>query len=145
MRMKEIKFLAWDKEDKVIRRVEEIHFDKDGTLHGLLEGGEGRYFFNQRVLVDGKWIDDVVLLQDTGLKDINKKPIYENFLLKNKNGQKFCIKYDKYYAWYCLHEVEDGTIMNNIWTVDQGIIQNYEIEIIGNIYQNPELVKEGDE
>ena len=113
-------------------------------MHGLLEGGEGRYFFNQRVLVDGKWIDDVVLLQDTGLKDINKKPIYEDYLLRDRDDQIYCIKYSEYYGRYWFHVVKDGKIWNNVCMVNQDIIQTYEMKIIGNIYENPELVKESE-
>jgi|SRR5579864_428466 len=117
--MKEIKFRAWDKEEKRIVRV-----------NGLTE-------FNDEIGVVwsegiGKNISDMVLMQYTGLKDKNGKEIYEGDILQVPGAIPAQVYWD-FGSW----QLRNGSLTG-------GMLANFDeenIEIIGNIYENPELLK----
>lgn len=133
--MREIKFRAWDKKRKEMFPVHELEWhkishslttcigyddpDKDGwTMHG---GRNNSYANGERY----------VLLQYTGLKDKNGVDIYEGDLFKTSLD------------WIAVVEWEnEGRFLG--FTADRSILYiNREpaVEIIGNIYENPELLE----
>jgi len=67
--------------------------------------------------------DDVKLMQYTGLKDINGKEIYEGDILKSGWGYSGVVEYDSF-----MFMKSEGRISDDV-------------EIIGNIYENPELLE----
>lgn len=67
---------------------------------------------------------DCELIQFTGLSDKNGKEIYEGDVLKTKYGHKI--------FFYCL-------VNYHLWNIEN-ILAFSEIEIIGNIHENPELL-----
>ena len=68
---------------------------------------------------------DFVLMQYTGLKDKNGKEIYEGDILKTKYGTKFSF---------------NDLVEYHIWKM-KAPNAFYDVEIIGNIYENPELTQ----
>ena len=71
---------------------------------------------------------DVILMQYTGLKDKNGKEIYEGDVVKTSLGiGKVCMRLG---CWFIEMQKELGYFHTD------------EIEVIGNIYENPELLKE---
>lgn len=122
--MREIKFRAWHKEEKIIGEVLGIDI-----LHKEI------FFSNEDVdCYEHTDFKDIELMQYTGLKDKNNKEIYE--------GDIFHIGSKK--ILYVVEWIDCGLkgrqIKNKSW-----IGLDYwkdDIEVIGNIYENPELLEE---
>lgn len=74
------------------------------------------------------------LMQYTGLKDKNGKEIYEADILRNSNGTLSRVSYLDYRFTTTINEEEEGRELLNHKTR----------EVIGNIYENPELLKGGE-
>jgi len=74
--------------------------------------------------------EDYALMQFTGLHDKNGKEIYEGDLLKTRQGTT--VVYWKDASFKTNH-------INTIRTLSH-LMTKYQVEIIGNIYSNPELI-----
>jgi len=130
--MREIKFRAITREGKIIKNVGKIEFFEDGSI-----------IVNDEIPVEK-------LIQYTGLKDKERKEIWEGDILEY-DGEKIeckkCGHKQLYYSSHKLYEIKwnqemcefvcenDENSMNPcIWGKD--------MKIIGNIYENPELLEE---
>lgn len=115
--MREIKFRFWHKEKKVMGSWEDAK--KNCNRLSILE------------------IDDFITMQFTGLKDKNGKEIYEGDILQ---GSETSPKYD------VLMDSGRWSARYKIYKGNGGVIQLYDrekmFEIIGNIYENKELLRE---
>lgn len=85
-------------------------------------------------------VDESTICQCTGLKDKNGKLIWENDIVKDENGKLYkAFWQDSHYqfSWIC--------IKSNLLPVgakwDFHSIRSYEIEVIGNKFDNPELLE----
>ena len=119
--MRTIKFRAWDKQRKLMIKTPKIVFGATTKPHVEL-------------LRNGFWIDhnvygdECVLMQYTGLKDKNGKEIYEGDIVKFIFGiQKI------YWGVGCWKTTggEHGHLLNELIS--------RQCEILGHIYENPEL------
>ena len=135
--MKELKFRAWDKNEKkmiydgVIDRDFEsstiLLVDFDGNLQGYMDDGVSGLWEHS---VDIK--DRFELMQFTNLKDKNGKEIYEGDILRSPANEFFEVFWND----------TAGRWVFNGFCFD---VENLKFfEVIGNIYENPELLK-GDE
>ena len=125
--MKEIKFRAWDKENEKMMKVSSLHLENKEI--SVKENGTFHLFRMQD------------LMQYTGLKDKNGKEIYEGDIVK-------IIKLEGY-GEYCDQVEYTGRIECyisefriqplNLRLSDESTV---EIEIIGNIYENKNLLEE---
>lgn len=124
--MKEIKFKAYFKVDKRIYEVWTINFSREEIE-----------LFDKKMQVDFEAsFDDVELMQYTGLKDKNGTEIYEGDILQGL---------DKMHNELCVALFKDGQFcfFNPKRECNFFIAgQNSEItcEVIGNIYENEELL-----
>ncbi len=88
---------------------------------------------------------DCIVMQCTGLKDKNGKLIYEGDIVKNNQNSLYFVKFEEFehQTKFCLKRVENPNYYPHISTW-QGIgykdQKNY--EVIGNIYENKELLNE---
>lgn len=132
--MREIKFRAWLKKEKImvlIEPIEIIHFLK-------------KYRFDDGLIDDGCYFlkEEYFLMQFTGLKDLHGKEIYEGDILKIPSGYFG----DSFYkeSLGIIEYLEDGFYPRNPYDKDGTTWQDFNwgrTEIIGNIYENPELIK----
>lgn len=123
--MRTIKFRAWDIDrEQMMSYVEQPFFQRDGSVshvHG---------YYNESVPPKTLFSKEFELMQFTGLLDKNGNEIYEGDILKTESG--VCeVK------WY-----EKGACFRWMFQGNSESPLNYDDrEIIGNIYQNPELLK----
>jgi len=125
--MREIKFRAWVKDRKAIFEVVLINYVTKKVTYLLERVGDLLNIRHEK-------FNDTELMQYAGLKDKNEKEIYE--------GDIFHIGSKK--ILYVVEWIDCGLkgrqIKNKSW-----IGLDYwkdDIEVIGNIYENPEVIKE---
>lgn len=128
--MRVIKFRAWDSENRQMLDVQELNFE-DCFYGGEMQIKTTMYndYFDYR---------EMPLMQYTGLKDKNGKEIYEGDIVKLGTYTKGVVEYSNKYAQF---------IIINTKTIEYECepLGDYEkIEVIGNRYDNPELLKAGD-
>ncbi|WP_457641412.1 YopX family protein [Persephonella sp.] len=118
--MREIKFRAWLKETKEMIEVDDIRFLKPLTIN-----------------TTSAWRleDEIVLMQYTGLKDRNVREIYEGDILQRNNGSKYVVVFEN--GCFKLKPIGKHSEISTI-----AYAKHEPIEIIGNIYENPDLLKE---
>ena len=152
--MRPLRFRAWDKIEKVMCQVEVINFQKGCLLRGN-SPTEGHLQADGNLFIHGfesghfvRWAD-LELMEYTGLKDKNGKEIYHLDIIKTDcetqfgkvEGESTVVWSDRYLGFGIEGPFVDG------WGVRSFTSMFYlsEIEIIGNIYENPELLEEKDE
>jgi uncharacterized phage protein (TIGR01671 family) len=121
--MREIKFRAW------------------GNTTKTMSPGAGRTMEEWiDACVSGGVVPTFVWLQFTGLRDKNGKEIYEgDVLLNHFHNQRLTVVWDEHIigtqggGWNYRKLQSDN---DWIWKIDRD-----QIEVIGNIYENPELVE----
>ena len=129
--MREIKFRAWLKEKKeMIDNARPDFFRKQ--LHYLRGNSAG----GQDVL--GVSTEDIELMQYTELKDKNNKEIYEGDIVKLRANHGIgVIKYYDEWGAFVIEYIKPRPIVvlgTNYYKED--------IEVLANIYENSELIKE---
>lgn len=83
----------------------------------------------------------ITVMQFTGLKDKNRKNIYEGDVIKSDTtGALWEIKFGRtfnFIGWYGSHiDTKEKVAINFDFDNDN----NSAIEVVGNIYENPELI-----
>jgi uncharacterized phage protein (TIGR01671 family) len=134
------KFRYFDKSEKFMYNV--ILFDVKGNY------AQVDYFHDKEIPLEEVKLSDGILMQSTGLKDKNVTLIYEGDILKCKENIIWVIQYghrDENYFWQCAvlskEDIADGVEDFAYPFISQKDADEYEFDIIGNIYQNTELLK----
>lgn len=129
---REIKFRAWHKDLKKMFKIGQITLEK-GTWN--FEPND-RDFIGMSIPSQPSF----VLMQYTGLHDKNGKEIYEGDILKVYYKGMSGVGYVEYDNDYCEYKIIINTDKDyfSLW-------KSIDLEKIGNIYDNPELlgVKDG--
>lgn len=126
---REIKFRVWDKENKEMLKVQELDFEP--TFYG------GRVAMRPDKYNDYFDTEDMILMQYTEKNDKNGEEIYEGDIVSIKNDNRKAIV-----EWT---DAILGYILSYIGWCDFDYLSDImELEVIGNIYDNLELLKESD-
>jgi len=121
--MRTIKFRAWDNQLNKWANDNDIHLDLNfSCVHDyFIKNGHEETRFE--------------LMQYTGLKDKNEVEIFEADVVENDGG-KWVVSFNR--GCFC------GNLLPNLRSDDELLIALRAIkgiEVIGNIYENPELLK----
>ena len=155
--MREIKFRVWDKKTKKMRQLVNIVFNagfgvepNDNTIKLIWVKGKD--------IIEDKDIqiqreDNFELMQYTGLHDESGKEIYEGDIVRFKHRditimapvkygewqESKCDEYDCPHYGYYIDYKWDNYCENTGFDLYEKIV-----EVVGNIYENPELLKGAD-
>ncbi len=121
--MRETKYRAWDKEDKKM-------LPPLSLRNGIIYSVDSGYFFCG--LWDDYFIDELILLEYTGLKDKNGKEIYEGDITSIKEHMNPLVEIQKAVVTWDKETTGFLGIGFFPWNM---------VEVIGNIYENPELLR----
>lgn len=121
--MNEIKFRAWDKDKKKMCLVSDISFGDDGLALTIVfqTSPKGQYY---RGLVQG---ESGFLMEWTGLKDKNGVEMYEGDIVKAD------------WHWDAPHALSWPADCYDI--IEYGLEPEYNLEVIGNIWENTDLLR----
>jgi len=135
--MREFKFRAWDEKKNVM-------WYQYGSVPGVykFQFSEILFIFDKSIHIKEHTYDKTYILENcplmqyTGLKDNDGKDIYEGDIIK------WIYSYSEFEDLNELTEF-DTDVIENIWDVDKwrGCESHFELEIIGNIFENPELME----
>ena len=135
------KFRAWDKNTNDMVDVKTIDLERDGSIGCIVDYSD--------INLDPS---ECILMQSTGLKDKNGVEIFEADVVKVSDGgneEDSYISVVKNYAdeGYPAFDIEAPSS----WYYESNVLSTitcgeYEtIEVIGNIYENPELLEKANE
>lgn len=132
---REIKFRVWDKINKKL-----ITPETGGNINLGLDGKLYRASSNPYVAEDPTLLNenDFFIMQFTGLKDSKEKNIYDGDIIEiNYYGKKIITSVEI----HCTEEGLECEPFNSYSFCESGWEQSSTSKIIGNIYQNPELLE----
>ena len=146
--MREIKFRAWHKTLNIMCGVSEITLYTRGIMMLLARNAEQMKLFQKMNEPINRcdelcvWVKEVNLMQYTGMKDKNGVEIYEGDIIRvtdvgeiselNSDTGLGAVEWlDKWGFW-------------NVTSIENDLgylLYSYDVEVMGNIYNNPELLK----
>lgn len=131
--MREIKFRAWNEE---LKEVSAAYYDEDDKCWWVCDGN---------IDVWDDWVRTSFVNQYTGLKDKNGKDIFEHDIVKVKiiyyaDCSKEEILSTEEITGLVGFEAYAFSITTDEWFKPFLYLLDSEIEVIGNLYENPELL-----
>lgn len=126
--MENLRFRAWDKENREMLEVHGISFDVQGiwTNEMIDNESDGNFIF----------LSDIELLQSTGLKDRNGIEMFEGDVLKTKCGE-----HGRHIG---IVTFRSGKFLSIGVKQYEGYVEELDcaFEIVGNQFEHPHLIKE---
>lgn len=128
------KFRAWDKDSKVMRSWKDLILTKDDGDDFWLIG------YKENACITS-FDHEQILMQSTGLKDKNGVEIYERDIVVNQYGNVGYVAYLQQEAGFVVVKKKSDYRLGHRNTGESyDVTTNH--EVIGNIYENPELLEE---
>ena len=126
--------------------VQGVPFEIEGKTIILIKDNEN--LLRTHYLEENMWtaeiyaieVDPSTICRCTGLKDKNGKLIWENDIVRDKHGNFYkAFWQNNYYqfSWICVKS--DVFLIGAEWSLF--CFKSFEIEVIGNIFDNPELLE----
>lgn len=131
--MREIKFRAWDTTNKKMIQVRQIIIPDGNNEYGVQEIAVSGLKFGTN---PSHWLIAPPLMQYTGLKDKNGKEIYEGDIVAH------LVYGGNYKVVYSCDNTGYDLVNTNLRSMHLTSKCQVNIEVIGNIYENPELLEE---
>lgn len=128
------KFRVWDEQLEQIWLLSTINFDNNDITYGT-------EYDEYEVSLDD---DSVILMQSTGIHDVNAKEIFEGDIVKVSQDDDYFISFVKNmiefdYPGFDVPFPDDWdyecNVLSHLMNTDQTI------EVIGNIHEHPELLE----
>lgn len=159
--MREHMYRAWDKERNVMVYPKQIYpkGQYQMLLHDIVANHKGlalqhfdtrsHYQYDGDVFAAPNWEDvDAYFMQYTGIKDTDNQNIYEgdilivqSMLTEMTSPYRAEVVWDKYR--FALRELRKGFFENTIpYSNVIADLSYFNLKIIGNVYENPELLEE---
>ena len=140
--MKEVKFRVWDRNEEIMAEITSIRFSKSQhTLIGYRYSKNGKVIDNQSYIDENGW-GTAALMQYTGLKDKNGNEIYEGDVVEYKDFSS---------GLYLFREqpkttgiIKINNLLRGIYLKGMGTFEGSKVEVIGNIFENKELLEESE-
>lgn len=135
------KFRIWDLKHNLMLKPEKERTEQERTIIAKTYIYDEWYGSAELELTDAlKYFDNkpFLIMQCSGVKDNNDKLIYEGDILKFPFGNTFKIGVVRYVS--TIWDVSNSQRIQGAWCGSALINCNKESEIIGNIYENPELL-----
>ena len=128
------KFRAWDKRQNVMRDVAVLNFTKSGNVNSI-------EYWKTPSELKSYYVRNIELMQSTGLKDKNGVEIFEGDIVL-ADGVKKIVTFGEQE-----HEEDFGDLIYyigfNVYTkMGYSSVIPVEYEVIGNIWENSELLEE---
>ena len=128
------KFRAWDKRKNVMRDVAVLHFTKNGKTNFI------EYWINPTEL-KSYHVRNIDLMQSTGMKDKNGVEIFEGDVVITSKGAIGYVAYLQQEAGFVVVLKKSDYRLGH-----RNTGESYDVatahEVIGNIYENSELLEE---
>jgi len=152
--MREINFRLWDKEKKVMIPNNGDDYEEEYCYLVMFIDGSWALCWSQ----GGDVFDKYEIMQFTGLKDSKGKEIYEgDIVIADDGGEwfpheydeekdeyyptgKYLVEYDSEFARFILIDLETNCEVECDYNPFS--LPDFTLEVIGNKFQNPELLKE---
>ncbi len=125
--MREIKFRAWDKEEKKLSYVSEIYWSSSEICIWREKNDDYELL---------PWDDRLILMQYTGIKDKNGKEIFEGDIVRFGNHTNIIAPVVYEGSMF----LPDDKYTKGKMTSSLGFYAESELEVLGNIYENPDLL-----
>jgi len=138
-----VKFRIWDKIEK------KMYYPQDFDEKWVIQLGGTVGKFNGKTY--NTYTDECVVMLYVGGRDKNGREIYEGDIVRefnqNYNGKDFVLHDTETKYYYMLVKWEEGGFIaegRGYETINLRYTDFDEVEVVGNIYENPELL-EGEE
>ena len=129
--MREYKFRCWDTKNKEMLEVQELDYEDSYNGEPMIRTTMYNDYFDT---------EDMILMQYTGLKDKNGKEIYEGDIVKIDIDRAY-VKWNDKYGYFQLIPIKDYYFDSDI--IGQAL-EYEDVEVIGNEFDNPELLEKGE-